>query len=190
MEHIVKIINGCSTLFLIVSSLGFVILSLDTISQIFNRNFKFSKTSLLILFFCFSIFLPLIPRFLGYRTTQIGDEYEAYEYKEIYYVLFSIYPCDNPFRISYAFPAEIERIKEFYEDPSDSHIYYRVNYIYPYGEERIIIGDRSTVIPNEEKIVEDFDGNRYYVTLTEIKYKNDFPDVWDPLEKNRLSPAE
>lgn len=166
----------------------FVPLTLEAIGRVFKKNFEFSKTFLFLWAFSFLIVVPTFPYFFGYRTTQIGSQFEASEYTEMYYVILSDYPCENPFREAHAVPAEIEKIKEYAGPGYNS--YYEVNHIYPYGEKRISIYDCDDVSLNEERIVRDFEGNEYYVTLTEIKYPNDFPDAWSPAKSSSSSDRE
>lgn len=166
----------------------FVPLTLEAIGRAFKKNFEFSKTFLFLWAFSFLIVVPTFPYFFGYRTTQIGSQFAASEYTEMYYVILSDRPCNNLFREAHAVPAEIEKIKEY--DGPGYNSYYRVNYIYPYAEKRICISDLGDVSPNKERRVEDFDGNEYYVTLTEIKFPADFFDVWTPFKSSSSSDRE
>ena len=134
-----------------------------------------------LLFFVLSI--PHIPVLYGYETTQIGDFYEAREYKEKYFVVMSRKPEDIEDRKQYTLPAEIER-RLTYEGSDDNgndfySLNYHINYLYfPNGGYLSFDYDyayeeagRTSVKVNKETEVVDYHGDEYYITLTKEKAK-------------------
>lgn len=139
------------------------------------------------LFFVLSI--PYIPTLLGYQTTQIGDFYEAREYKEKYYVIMSKKPENVSNRKQYTLPAEIERrwdysyttnvTEDYFSQEHGGHEIYVPNYhinrlYFPNGGCLVFNHDSSEpedtdIELNKETEVIDYHDNTYYVTLTDRK---------------------
>lgn len=141
------------------------------------------------LFFVLSI--PHIPVLIGYQTTQIGDFYEAREYKAKYYVIMSREPGSVNSRQQYTLPAEIERRKDylyttditedyFFQEHGGHEVYgliYHINRLYlPNGGYLIFNYDAAYDNPedtdielNKETEVIDYHDDTYYITLTDRK---------------------
>lgn len=125
--------------------------------------------------------LPHIPVLFGYETTQIGDFYEAREYTEEYYVIFSRKPQSDTSRKQYMLPALIERRLDYIDMTEDGHdicdLNYHINYLYFSNGGHLSFdydgayedAERSAVILGQETKVEDYHGDTYYVTLTDEK---------------------
>ena len=125
--------------------------------------------------------LPHIPVMFGYETTQIGDFYEAREYTEEYYVIFSRKPQGDTSRKQYMLPALIERRLDYIDTTEDGQdicdLIYHINYLYFSNGGYLSFdydgayddAERSAVILGQETKVEDYHGNIYYITLTDEK---------------------
>lgn len=173
---------------------GFVICLIRIIySWIKNKklNFKFSFYIWFLCFFLFSI--PYLPRLFGYKTTQIGNLYEASAYTESYLVIMSRKPEDEKPRKEYTLPAQIYRQSDydhttrirdnFYGEQTggrDIHsLNYHIRYLYFSDggflsfdyDEAYDNPDLTIIIPNKETKVIDYKGDEYYITLTKEKAK-------------------
>ncbi len=153
--------------------------------------FKPSFYVYLLLFFLFSI--PYLPRLFGYKTTQIGNLYEASAYTETYLVTMSRKPEDEEPRKEYTLPAQIYRQSDydhttrirdnFYGEQTGGHDIYSLNYhirylYFPDGgflsfdyDEAYDNPHLTIIIPNKETKVIDYKGDEYYITLTKEKAK-------------------
>lgn len=164
--------------------LSFLILCIYCFYRLLKKSYIKSK----LYYICWCVFfllsVPYIPKALGYKTTQIGDFYEALEYKEKYYVTMSRNSEDNPERKIYTLPAEIERRYDYEGtthsdnlDDTEHDIYslnYHINYLYfPNGGYLRFSSDEidSIVSPEKECQVEDCEGSSYYITLSAEKVK-------------------
>jgi hypothetical protein len=114
---------------------------------------------------------PYTPVLFGYKTTQIGDFYEAKSYTEKYYVIMSREPEHKSNRKAYTLPALIERDLEHATEYDEYHI----NYLYfPNGGYLTFDTcepEHNGIYPNEEVSVYDYHGDEYYITLTKQKVK-------------------
>ena len=129
----------------------------------------------------FTLSIPHIPVLFKYETTQIDDFYEAREYTENYYVIYSKKPQSNTDRKQYMLPAQIERRYDYLGTTDDGYdmldLNYHINYLY-FSNGGYLSFDYdgayedpsySTVILGQEVAVIDSHGDTYYVTLTDEK---------------------
>ena len=129
----------------------------------------------------FVLSLPYIPKLFGYSTTQIGHLYEAKEYTEKYYVIFSREPEKVSSRKEYKLPAEIERRYDYVYTDENGNDYeslgYHINYLYfPNGGFLSFDYDYAYEEPScsklqvkQERKVTDYHGDEYYISLTKEK---------------------
>ena len=151
------------------------------VTAIKDRKFFKSRafyTSWIVAFiFC----IPHLPRLWEYSTTQIGDFYEANTYIETYYIYMSREPETVKNRKVYTLPAEIERREDLKGTTDDGHdiiiLNYHINHLYfPNGDYLSFDYDgayenieNTKIKLNKEKIISDYHGNDYYITLTSKK---------------------
>ena len=177
----ILILNASKSFFFCVNVLGFVFLYRLFRKRVIKKKLFYTVWILLLL-----LSIPHIPVICGYETTQIGDFYEAQEYKEKYYVTMSRQPNDKENRKVYTLPAEIERSLDFsyttdiYEDYySQEHggeDVYTLNYhitrlYFPNGGYLTFdyYSENSILQVEQEAEVIDYHGNIYYITLTKEK---------------------
>ena len=161
----------------------FAILSVLWLYRLIRKRYEKRRMFYVVWVLFLILSLPHIPVLFGYETTQIGDFYEANEYTEEYYVIFSREPKSNTNRKQYMLPAQIERRYTYEGTTDDGHeIYdlnYHINYLYfsnggylsfdyDYAYEE---PSCSAVVVNRESEVTDYHGKTYYVTLTDEKVK-------------------
>ena len=155
----------------------FVIMAVYAVYRLIRKRVIKSKVfyGFVCLFFLLSI--PYIPKFCGYKTTQIGDFYEARQYTEKYYVLMSTKPKSNSKRKVYRLPATIERsiddIGTTEEGRPESETRYHLKYLYLSNGGKLTFeyNEDAILIPDEEVKVYDKNGTEYYITLTKEKSK-------------------
>lgn len=191
-------INEIQLNFLILNSIEtfftyFSVLSIYFIYRLLRKKIIKNKLFYLVWGIFFLLSISYIPVLFNYESTQIGNLYEANEYKEKYYVIMSREPEQNLNRKVYTLPAEIERrkdylytteIKEDYYGQSygGNEVYmfnYHINYLYfPNGGYLYFDYDKAYEEPEltllkvgKETKVEDYKENQYYITLTKNKIK-------------------
>lgn len=116
--------------------------------------------------------IPYTPKAFGYKTTDIGDFYEADTYTEKYYVIMSRDSEDVENRKEYTLPAKIERRYNVYNE-----LRYYINRLYfPNGgylvfdyDEALEDSERTDIELNKETEVIDYHDDCYYITLTDKK---------------------
>jgi hypothetical protein len=158
----------------------FIVLCGVWLYRIFRRDFIKRKVFYLVWIAVLLLSIPHVPQLFGYKTTQIGDFYEALKYTEEYYVIYSKEPQSNPNRKQYVLPARIERRLDYTdttENGYDKHdLNYHINYLYfsnggylSFDYDIAYDTNRSLVILGQETEVEDYHGDTYYITLTDEK---------------------
>jgi hypothetical protein len=162
-------------------SLCFAILSVIWLCRWIRNRCEKRRVFYVIWALYFILSLPRAPILLGYESTQIGDFYEAREYTEEYYVIFSRKPQSNTNRKQYMLPAQIERRLDYSgttESGYDKHdLNYHINYLYfSNGGYLSFDYDRAyeepsytSVVVGQEAKVYDYKGDTYYITLTDEK---------------------
>ncbi len=144
----------------------FTILCVYFIYRLIRRNKIKTKVFYIVFVVYFILSVPYIPKLLGYKTMQIGDFYEAEEYKAKYYVIMSRDPDGSAIRKEYKLPAEIERRTDYL---------YHINYIFFSNGGYLNFTDRDdedTVLsPDKETRCIDNKNEYYYITLTKEKCK-------------------
>lgn len=157
----------------------FIVLCVVWLYRLMCKDFIKRKVFYIVWVTVLLLSIPHIPQLFGYKTTQIGDFYEAREYTEEYYVVFSREPQSNTNRKQYMLPAQIER-RYTYEGTTDdgNEIYdlnYHINYLYfsngGYLSFDYDDSDDSNVVLGKEMMVMDYHGDFYYVTLTDEKVR-------------------
>ena len=165
----ILILNASSSFFFCFGVLGIIFLyRLIRKKVIKNKLFYIAW----ILFFLLSI--PHIPVLCGYETTQIGDFYEAKEYKEKYYVIISRQSKEHNNRKVYTLPAEVVRSLDFSHATETDDVYtlnYHINYLYfPNGGYLYFDEPTYSIIQiGQESEVIDYHDDSYYITLTKNK---------------------
>lgn len=146
---------------------SFILCCIDyVIETIRKRRLKKikSKVFFIVILIYFALSILYIPKLFGYKTMQIGDFYEAEEYKAKYYVIMSRDPDGSAVRKEYKLPAEIERRTDYL---------YHINYIFFSNGGYLNFTDRddedTTLSPDKETRCIDNKNEYYYITLTKEK---------------------
>jgi len=157
------------------------------VSAIKDRKFFKSRAFYFSWLLSFLLFLPNVPIYMGYGTTQIGDFYEKKDYTEEYMVIMSQKPQTNPNRKEYTLPATIYRCEDYLDTTSSTHYITgerseKEIYGYQYHIEKLYFSNGgyltfdegyNVVHLNEEvKLYDRNNNDTYYITLTDQKYND------------------
>lgn len=156
------------------------------VTAIKDRKFFKSRAFYFSWILSFILFLPQVPTYCGYGTTQIGDFYEKKEYTEDYIVIMSRKPETELGRKEYTLPATIVRSEDYAStnsrtdwlsgERSEREIYgyfYHIDKLYfPNGGYLTFDEEDNIVLLDEEVELEDYHDDTYYITLTDQIYDN------------------
>lgn len=151
-----------------------------------NRKFFKSHAFYFSWILSFIFFLPQVPTYFGYGTTQIGDFYEKKEYMEDYIVIMSREPETQLDRKEYTLPATIIRTEDYIgttisnnwlsgdilEREIYEHLYHIDKLYFPNGGYLTFKEEYNMVYLDEEVKLYDRHDNPYYITLTDQMYNN------------------